>query len=166
MCYCEENSVPHVVLNNIECVFKKIGIYSYLFFYERDKNKKILDNHVSIVDQLKKEIWSFVGDECWDEIIIVGKDCMRFKFKTDDELVYNQKINIPVCVILLSCIVKKGDIYYPQFDYKIVFMIFVLLYKFNFLKNRKDLNCKVVKTISCVKYGSSLVLLLLFIDYK
>ena len=64
---------------------------------------------------IKEEIWSFVGDEYWDEIFIVGKDFMRFRFRTDGNLVYNQKINITVCVISLSCIVKKGDVYYPQF---------------------------------------------------
>ena len=40
---------------------------------------------------------------------------MRFRFKTDDEVVYNQRINIPVCVISLNFIVKRGDVYYPQF---------------------------------------------------
>ena len=28
--YCEENSVPHIVFNNIECIFRKSGIHSYL----------------------------------------------------------------------------------------------------------------------------------------
>ena len=50
-----------------------------------------------------------------DEYFVMDNDFTRFRFKTDDELVYNEKINIPVCVISLSCIVKKGDIYYPQF---------------------------------------------------
>ena len=115
VCYCEENSVPHVVFNNIECIFRKSGVFSYLIVCESEKNKKMLNNYVSIVDQLKEEIWSFVGDEYWNEIFIVGKDFMRFRFKTGDELVYNQRINIPVWVISLKCIVKKADVYYPQF---------------------------------------------------
>ena len=45
----------------------------------------------------------------------MGSDFMRFRFRTDDNLVYNKKINIPVSVISLSGIVKKCDIYYPQF---------------------------------------------------
>ena len=57
MCYCEENSVPHVVFNNIEFIFRKSGVFSYLIFCESDKNKKMLDNYVSIADQLKEEIW-------------------------------------------------------------------------------------------------------------
>ena len=27
--YCEENSVPYIVLNNIECIFRKSGINKY-----------------------------------------------------------------------------------------------------------------------------------------
>ena len=116
MYYCEENSVPHVVLINIECIFRKSGVFSYLIFCESDKNKKMLDNYVSIVDQLKEEIWYFIGDIYWDEIFIMGCDFTRFRFRTDDELVYDLIIDIPVCVISLSCVVKKGDIYYPQFQ--------------------------------------------------
>ena len=40
----------------------------------------------------------------------MGKDFMRFRFKTDDNLVYNLKINIPVCVISLSSVMQKGDL--------------------------------------------------------
>ena len=38
--YCEENRVPHIVFNNIECIFRKSGIHIYLIFCESDKNKK------------------------------------------------------------------------------------------------------------------------------
>ena len=79
------------------------------------KNKKMLDNYVKLVDKIKEEIWAFDGDKYWDEVFIIGSDLMRFGFKADDELVYNQKINIPVCVISLSSVVQKGDIYYLQF---------------------------------------------------
>ena len=39
----------------------------------------------------------------------------RFKFRTDDNLLYNKKINIPVCVISLSSVIKKENIHYPLF---------------------------------------------------
>ena len=48
------------------------------------------------------------------DLFIMGKDFMRFKFKTNDKLLYNQKINVPVCLISISSVVKKGDWYYPQ----------------------------------------------------
>ena len=107
--YCEENSVTHIIFNNIECIFRKSGIYSYLIFCESDK----LNNYVSIIDQLKEEILSWTDEE--DDLFIMGKDFMRFRFRTDDNLVSNENINIPVCVISLSCVDKRGNIYYPLF---------------------------------------------------
>ena len=38
---------------------------------------------------------------------------MRFKFKTEDNLVCNKRINIPVCVISLSSIIGKEHNYHP-----------------------------------------------------
>ena len=111
LCYCQENNVPHIFFNNIECIFRKSGVFSYLIFCESDKNKKMPENYGNIVGKLKKEILPFEDDECF----IMGSDFMRFRLKTDDNLVYNTKINIPVCVISLSCTVKRDDIYDPQF---------------------------------------------------
>ena len=40
---------------------------------------------------------------------------MKFKFRTDDNLVYDEKINIPICVISLSSVIKRKNNYYPNF---------------------------------------------------
>ena len=86
ICYCEEGCVSHVVFNNIECIFRKSGMYSYLIFCESDKSKKMLDNYVSIIDQLKEEISSF-EEEFEEDHFVIGSCFMRFKFRTDDNLV-------------------------------------------------------------------------------
>ena len=39
----------------------------------------------------------------------------NFKFKTYDNMLWNKKINIPVCVISLSSVIKKENIHYPMF---------------------------------------------------
>ena len=59
--YCQENNTPHAVSNNIECVFKKSGIFSYLVFGETEKNKEMLDKYVKIIDEIKEEIL-FIAD--------------------------------------------------------------------------------------------------------
>ena len=56
---------------------------------------------------------SFI-DEFEDDYFVMGKDFMRFKIRSNDNLVYNREVNIPVCVISISSVVKKGDSYYPQ----------------------------------------------------
>ena len=70
----------------------------------------MLNNYIGIIDQLKEEILSWVDEDYF----VMGKFFMRFKFRTDDDLVYNKKI-ISVCVISSSTVIKKGNIYYPQF---------------------------------------------------
>ena len=54
--YCEENNTPYVVFDNIECVFIKSGINSYLVFCETEENKEMLDKYAKIIDQINDQI--------------------------------------------------------------------------------------------------------------
>ena len=72
----------------------------------------MIRNYGKIIKQLKDEIFSFV-DEFKDENFNFDGDFIGFKFKTDDNLVYNKRINIPVCVILLSNVIGKQHDYHP-----------------------------------------------------
>ena len=49
----------------------------------------MINNYVKIIDQQEKEVLSFVDEFEEDEILYLGADFMRFKFRTDDNLVYN-----------------------------------------------------------------------------
>ena len=60
MTYSEENNVPHIVFNNIECIFRKSGVFSYVIFCESDKNKEMLDDYVKVIDGIKEEVLSFI----------------------------------------------------------------------------------------------------------
>ena len=40
VCFCEENTVPHIVFNSIEGIFRKSVVFNYLIFCKSDKNKK------------------------------------------------------------------------------------------------------------------------------
>ena len=39
---------------------------------------------------------------------------MRIKLKTNDDLVFNEMMNIPACVIVVSSVFKENDGYYPK----------------------------------------------------
>ena len=86
-CYYSEDSVPHIVFINIDCIFRKSRIYSYLIFFESGKNKNMLNSYAEIFDKIKEEILSWVDDDYF----IMGKDFVRFRFRTDNESVYNKK---------------------------------------------------------------------------
>ena len=62
LCYSGETGVPHIVSNDIECIFRKCGVYSYLIFCENNKNKDMVNNYVKIIDQLKEELLSWVDE--------------------------------------------------------------------------------------------------------
>ena len=40
LCYSDETGVPHIVFNNIECIFRRSGLFSYLIFCESKKKIK------------------------------------------------------------------------------------------------------------------------------
>ena len=113
--YCKENNTPHVVFNTVEYIFKKSSIYSYLIFSETEKNKKMLDKYVKIIDQIREEIL-FIEDKNRD--FVMDKDFMTFRFKTNDNLPCNQKINVIVCVISISGVFEEKNWYYPQIEFQ------------------------------------------------
>ena len=112
----------HIVFNNIECIFRKSGIYSYLIFCENIKNKDMINNYIKIINQIGDEIASWIDELEDNDSVRLKTDIMKFKFRTDDNLVHNEKINIPVCLILLSSVIKRENNYYPNFRLKIMFL--------------------------------------------
>ena len=72
----------------------------------------MLDKYVKIFDEIKYQILFIVEAD----LFVMGKDFMRFRFKTDDDLTNNQKINVLVCVISISSVFEEGNWYYPQID--------------------------------------------------
>ena len=72
----------------------------------------MLDKYVKIFDEIKYQILFIVEAD----LFVMGKDFMRFRFKTDDDLTNNQNINVLVCVISISSVFEEGNWYYPQID--------------------------------------------------
>ena len=42
-----------------------------------------------------------------DDLFVMGRDFTRFKFKSDDDLPCNIKINVPVCVISIDNVFEQ-----------------------------------------------------------
>ena len=75
----------------------------------------MINIYLKIIKQLKDEIFSLT-DEFEDEEFVFSGDSFGFRFKTDDNLVYDEKVNIPVCVISISSIIKEKWIHFPIFE--------------------------------------------------
>ena len=125
-------------------LFKKINEWnSSLIFCDNIKNKNIIDIYFKIIKQIRDEVFSFIAEFEDDDFIFsndftifrLRKDnsvidyddndedddsLTYFKFKTDDNLVHNKKINVPICIMSI-CTVKIGFIIL-FLNYKNVFM--------------------------------------------
>ena len=49
------------------------------------------DKYIKIIAEIKEQILLITEDENEGRNFIMGKDFMRFRFKTDENLVYNKK---------------------------------------------------------------------------
>ena len=90
--YCEEPNTPHIVFNDITCIFRKSRQNKYLIFCETQENEKMLQNFTKIFDEIKRQT-VFITE---DDLFIMGNDFMRIKIKTDNVLPYNKQINFSV----------------------------------------------------------------------
>ena len=79
-------------------------------FCDTDENDEILTNCEKIIDEIKDQV--LLKTE--NTFFMMGKSFTRFRFKTNDRLPYNQKINVAVCVISLSTLLQEKGRYYPQ----------------------------------------------------
>ena len=82
----------------------------------------ILDNYTKLFDEIKEQIESITGDKLFK----YGKDFLKIKFKTNDDLPYNKMINIPVCVLITVFLKKIMNIIH-KFCYMIVLMSTLIL---------------------------------------
>ena len=83
---------------------------AFLVFCETEKNKKMLDKYVKIIDEIKEEILFIIEYD----LFVMGKDFMRFRFETNDNLPYNRKFNVKVYVISISSVLERRNWFYSH----------------------------------------------------
>ena len=101
---------PYLVFNNLDANIEKSGENRYLIFASTEKNKVMLRIYKELWDEIKEQTELRTGDKA----IKYGKDFMKIRFKTNDDLPLNEIINIPVYVVIVSSIFLKNDKYHPQ----------------------------------------------------
>ena len=101
----------HIVFNNLDIYFECVNEEKYLVFALTDKNLDILENSKKLWDKSKIDIKKLEG--------IVGnlyfeKDIMKVKFDTDDNLVFNKIINVPMYAIVVKAVYEHDNKFYPR----------------------------------------------------
>ena len=82
----------------------------YLIFASTDKNKKVLKKYTELWDEIENQIETISGNKQ----IEYGRDLMKIRFESDDDLPLGKTLNISVCIIAVGSVFKEGNNYYPQ----------------------------------------------------
>ena len=100
-----------IVDGHIECntAEEKNGS-KYLVFDSTDENKEVLKKYTELWDGIKNEIETINGGKKGE----YGKDFMKIKFNTDDNLPLNKPLKLHLLTINLRCIFEEDIKFYPQ----------------------------------------------------
>ena len=82
---------------------------NYLIFPSTDKNKKVLEKYTELSNRTKKMIKT-INDKPGE----YGKDFMKIKFNSDDNLPLNKTLKLHNLAVFVRSIFHKNNKYYPQ----------------------------------------------------
>ena len=81
-----------------------------MIFDSVDENKEVLKKYVDVWDGIKNKIEAINGGEEND----YGKDFMKIKFNSDDDLPSNKPLKFHAMTIIIRSVFEKDGKCYPQ----------------------------------------------------
>ena len=82
----------------------------YLIFDSVDENKEVLIKYRDIWDRIKNKTKAINGSKEND----YGKDYMKIKFNSDDDLPLNKLLKFHLMTIIVRCVFSEDGKFYPQ----------------------------------------------------
>ena len=117
----------HIEYNSVERSFTECNSIEekngskYLDFDSTDENKEVLRKYTELWDGIKNEIETINGGKKGE----YGKDFMKIKFNTDDNLPLNKPLKLHLLTIIVRCIFEEDGKFYLQ----LYLRLFVMKYK-------------------------------------
>ena len=81
-----------------------------LIFDSADENKEVLKKYTELCDEIKNEIETINGGKKGK----YGKDFMKIKFNTDDNLPLDKLLKLHILTIIVRCIFEEDGKFYAQ----------------------------------------------------
>ena len=81
-----------------------------MIFVFTDKNKEALESYTQLWDEIKDQIETINGDNP----IEFGKNFMKARFESNEDLPLSKILNIHVCIIIAKSVFQEDNNYYPQ----------------------------------------------------
>ena len=99
------------IFNNADGYIEESNENKCLIFAFIDKSKEALENYTELWDEIKYQIKMATRG---NKPIEYGKDFMKIKFESHDDLPLSKILSIPVCIITVRPVFQDNNNYYPQ----------------------------------------------------
>ena len=100
----------YLMINEMIGHFEEANGNKYLVLDDVDGNKEVLRKYEEVWEGIKKEIETINhGDK-----IEYGKDFLKIRFESNDDLPLNKPIKLRLLTIIITSVFSEGSKFYPQ----------------------------------------------------
>ena len=100
----------HLLIGKVDGFIEEKNGSKYLVFDSTDESKEVLTEHTELWDGIKNEIETINSRKAGE----YGKDFMKVKFETDDDLPLNKVLKLPMLTTVVRSVFKEDGKFYPQ----------------------------------------------------
>ena len=100
----------YLMINEIIGYFEEKNENKYLVLDDVNENKEVSKKYEEVWEGVKKEIETINGGEK----IEYGKDYMKIRFKSNDDLPLNKPIKLRLLTIIIRSVFSEDGKFYPQ----------------------------------------------------
>ena len=100
----------YLIINDVDVYIEEDDKNKYLSFASTDNNKEVLKKYIKFWDEVKYHIQTINVDEFSE----YGKDYMKIKFDSNDNLPLNKILKFSILTIIIRNVFEKDGKYYPQ----------------------------------------------------
>ena len=100
----------YLIIGKVDGHIEENNGNKYLVFDSTDENKEVLKKYTELWDGIKNEIETINGGKKGE----YGKDFMKIKFNTDDNLPLNKPLKLYLLTIIVRSIFEGDGKFYPQ----------------------------------------------------
>ena len=95
------------IIDDYESIYSVNPLYLYI---NHDEIKEVLKKYADVWDGIKDKIKAINGGKGND----YGKDYIKIKFNSDDDLPLNKPLKFQLMTIIIRCVFSEDDKIYPQ----------------------------------------------------
>ena len=100
----------YLIINEVDGYIEEKNRSKYLVFDSTDENKEVLKKYTELWDRIKNEAEAIIGGKEGK----YGKDFMKIKFDTDDDITLNKHLKLHLLTVIVRSVFKEDINFYPH----------------------------------------------------